>query len=158
MMPFRKFGGPVKSPFMKWLFLLIGAVGLTGCSSFHKEWRTANKAPVPANSIEGPWQGGWRSEQNGHHGALRCVVTKTSEGAFRAHYRATYAKIFHFTYVTTLNGRETNGVVALQGEADLGKLAGGVYTYQGTATSTHFHSAYSSKYDHGEYDMSRPTP
>jgi hypothetical protein len=129
---------------------------LTGCSSFHREWRAAIKQPIPANSIEGPWTGTWHSDQNGHHGSLRCVVTKTSDTSYRAHYRATYKSILHFSYVATLNAHETNGAVALKGEADLGKLAGGVYTYEGTATPTEFHSNYANKYDHGAYDLTRP--
>ena len=129
---------------------------LTGCSSFHNEWKAASKAPIPSNSIEGPWSGDWRSEVNGHHGSLRCVVTKTSDTTYRAHFRAHFLKIFRFTYAATLNGRETNGVVTLQGEANLGKLAGGVYKYDGKATPTEFHSTYASKDDHGAYQMKRP--
>jgi hypothetical protein len=138
------------------LLIAMGFMAFTGCSSFHKEWSAAVRAPISTNSIEGPWAGEWHSDKNGHRGSLRCVVTKTSDTTFRAHYRATYKKIVHFSYVATLNGRETNGVVALKGDADLGKMAGGVYTYEGTATPTEFHSTYSSKYDHGEYQMSRP--
>ena len=129
---------------------------LTGCSSFHNEWKAAMKAPIPSNSIEGPWSGDWRSDVNGHHGPLRCVVTKTSDSTYRAHFRAHYRKIIRFTYVAMLNGQETNGVVTLRGEADLGKLAGGIYKYEGNVTPTDFHSSYANKYDHGAYQMTRP--
>jgi hypothetical protein len=129
---------------------------LTGCSSFNKEWRAAAKAVPAPNSIEGRWEGEWRSEQNGHHGMLRAVVTKASTNTYRAHYKATYKSILHFSYVATLHGAETNGVVTLEGDADLGKLAGGVYTYKGTANSAKFESTYKSKYDHGQYEMNRP--
>ena len=138
------------------LFTTFATVVLTGCSSFHKEWKAAMNRPVPTNSIEGPWAGDWRSDKNGHHGSLRCVVTKTSETAYRAHFRAHFWKIFRYTYAATLNGTETNGVVALRGEANLGKLAGGVYKYEGKATPTDFQSNYESKYDHGHYQMARP--
>jgi hypothetical protein len=127
---------------------------LTGCSSFHKEWKQAATDTAP-KGIEGRWEGEWRSDKNGHHGALRCVVTQTSPTTYRAHYHAKYFKILRFAYVATLNGTETNGVVALQGEANLGKLAGGVYKYNGTATPTEFRSSYESKYDHGNYQMGR---
>jgi hypothetical protein len=129
---------------------------LTACSSFHNEWKAATKAAISANSIEGPWSGDWRSDVNGHHGSLRCVVAKTSETTYRAHYRAHFLKIFRFTYAATLNGHETNGVVTLEGEANLGKLAGGVYKYEGRATPTEFRSTYASKHDHGAYQMTRP--
>ena len=137
------------------LAMAVSLVGLTGCSSFHKEWKAATKAPIPTDSINGPWIGEWKSA-NGHHGSLKCVVTKASDTTYRAHYRARFLKIFRYTYAATLNGRETNGVVTLQGEADLGKLAGGVYKYEGTATPGEFKSSYSSKHDHGNYQLARP--
>jgi len=138
------------------LAIAAGLVGLTGCSSFHKEWKAAMKSPIPTDSIDGPWIGDWKSDANGHHGPLKCLVTKTSDRMYQAHYRAYYKKILRFTYVATLNGRETNGLVTLQGEADLGKLAGGVYKYEGKATPTEFRSSYECKYDHGKYQMMRP--
>jgi hypothetical protein len=150
-----------KQKIMRALSIGLGVLALivsTGCSSFHKEWKAATKAPVPANSIDGPWTGEWRSERNGHHGKLRCVMTKTSDTTYRAHFRANFFKICRFTYAATLTGRETNGVVALQGEANLGKLAGGVYKYEGRVTPTEFQSTYASKHDHGNYQMSRPVP
>ena len=138
------------------LLATVGLVGLTGCSSFHKEWKAAMKGPAPTNSINGPWIGDWKSDANGHHGSLKCVVTKTSDTTYRAHYRAHFWKILWYSYAATLNGNEKNGVVVLQGEADLGNLAGGVYKYEGTATPIEFRSSYSSKYDHGNYQMTRP--
>jgi hypothetical protein len=150
-----------KQKIMRALSIGLGVMALvlsTGCSSFHKEWKVATKSPVPANSIDGPWTGEWRSERNGHHGTLRCVMTKTSDTTYRAHFRAHFFKIFRYTYAATLTGCETNGAVALQGEADLGKLAGGVYKYDGRVTSIEFRSTYTSKHDHGNYQMSRPVP
>ena len=35
--------------------------------------------------------------------------------------------------------------------------AGGLYTYKGRATATNFFSTYSCKYDHGIFEMTRPT-
>jgi hypothetical protein len=34
-------------------------------------------------------------------------------------------------------------------------MAGGVYQYEGTTTANRFHSTYSSKYDYGDFEMSR---
>jgi hypothetical protein len=141
---------------MKILGIVAMGLLLTGCSSFHKEWSTALKTPPPANSIEGAWAGDWRSDKNGHHGSLKCVVTKNADATYRAHFRAHYMKILRYTYVATLNGSESNGVVNLKGESNLGKLAGGVYKYEGTATPTEFKSNYESKYDSGSYEMGRP--
>lgn len=128
---------------------------LTGCSSFHKEWKAATRAPIPAG-VNGPWQGEWRSDKNGHHGSLRCVLTQTSPTTFQAHFHAKYMKVLRYTYLATLTGRETNGVVQLEGSADLGKFAGGVYTYKSTVTPAQFDSSYECKWDHGKYQMRRP--
>lgn len=128
---------------------------MTGCSSFHKEWTAASKV-TSHTGIDGAWQGEWLSEHNGHHGSLKCVVTQTSPTTFRAHFRAKYMKVLRFTYVATLTGEETNGVVKLSGSADLGKMAGGVYTYEGSASPTEFRSNYKCKWDHGHYEMGRP--
>jgi hypothetical protein len=96
-------------------------------------------------------------EKNNHHGSLRAVITQTSTNTYRAHYRAKYMKILHFTYVATLNSTgQSNNIVTLEGSSNLGKLAGGIYTYKATATPTEFKSTYKSKYDHGHYEMTRP--
>lgn len=129
---------------------------LCGCSTFKKEWKAAGKNPAPAGGIEGRWEGEWRSDKNGHHGLLRCVVSQSSSNSYRAHFYAKFFKILHYTYVANLNGSETNGVVTLAGEANLGKLAGGVYTYKGLATDTNFQATYECKWDHGKFQMGRP--
>lgn len=131
------------------------ALSLTGCSSFHKEWKAASKAPIPSG-VNGLWEGEWRSEKNGHHGSLRCILEQTSPATFRAHFRAKYMKVLRYTYVATLTGQETNGVIHLKGSADLGKLAGGVYTYESTVTPAEFDSTYACKWDNGGYRMTRP--
>jgi hypothetical protein len=137
---------------------LLLMFGMSGCSSFHKEWKAAIKAPIPSGSIDGPWAGEWRSDVNGHYGSLRCVVTQTSDTTYRAHFRAHFWKIFRFTYVAALNGRQTNSGVKFEGEAKLPKWAGGVYRYDGISTATDFRSSYASKDDHGNYQLRRPAP
>jgi hypothetical protein len=129
---------------------------LTGCSTFHRDWEQATHGTANTDSINGAWTGNWHSDVNGHHGSLRCVVTQISPTTFRAHYRAHFLKVFRYTYLATLNGHETNGTYVLEGTANLGKLAGGVYTYKGAATQTNFTSTYASKYDHGSYELKRP--
>jgi hypothetical protein len=129
---------------------------MTGCSTFNKEWRAAAKTTPTPNSIQGRWTGEWRSQQNNHHGQLRAVITQTSPTTYRAHYKATYKTILHFSYIATLNATDTNSPIKLSGQADLRKLAGGIYKYEATATPTNFQSTYTSKYDHGHYEMTRP--
>ena len=107
-------------------------------------------------SIEGRWQGRWVSEGNGHHGNLRCLLTRESDDRYRARFRATYAKVFHFSYAVPLMVQPHQGGWEFSGEENLGKLAGGVYYYEGRASVTNFVSTYRSKYDHGIFELHRP--
>jgi hypothetical protein len=142
----------------KLLILSFTATILTGCSSFNRGWKRAAAAEaVPQDGILGRWEGSWRSEVNGHNGRLRCLVTRVNDTTYDARYHAKYKKIFSFGYSVPLQVEKANTAYRFKGEADLGKLAGGVYQYDGTANSTNFTSTYLSKYDHGYFQMQRPS-
>lgn len=128
---------------------------LCGCSSFNRAWKKAAKSVPVSEPFEGRWEGHWRSDKNGHNGKLRCIITEKN-GIYPAQFRATYMKIFRFSYTVPLEVSRTNDIWYFHSEADLGALAGGVYQYEGMATSNRFYSTYTSKYDHGYFEMSRP--
>jgi len=132
------------------------ALLLCGCSSFNRAWKQASRTPAPPDSIEGRWEGHWLSTANEHTGNLRCLITKEADGPYAARFRATYLKVLRFSYIVPLAVTRSNEVWHFHGEANLGKMAGGIYHYEGTTTPTHFHSTYQSKYDHGEFEMTRP--
>jgi hypothetical protein len=134
--------------------LLIGTLLGGGCTTFDHEWRKA--AEVAATGLEGRWQGIWHSDVNGHNGRLRCVITKTDQDIYRARFHANYRKVLSFGYTVPLRVERTANTFNFQGEAALGWLAGGVYHYDGHAETTNFFSNYSSKYDHGTFQMARP--
>jgi hypothetical protein len=147
------------------LFGLLGPVicGLslailtTGCRSFHRGWKAATAASPPASDISGPWDGSWLSDVNGHHGRLRCLVTRLDERHYRARYKATYRKILRFGYTVDMEiARPLNDRFQFNGKADLGWWGGGIYHYDGYATTTNLFSTYNSKYDHGTFQMKRP--
>jgi len=138
------------------LTLAMTALLLCSCSSFNRAWKQAGTATSPADSIEGRWDGRWVSAKNGHSGSLRCLIAKNEDGLYTARFRATYMKILRFSYTIPLAVIRSNEVWYFRSEADLGAMAGGVYEYEGMTTSTHFHSTYTSKYDHGDFQMSRP--
>jgi hypothetical protein len=127
-----------------------------GCSSFNREWKKASGNPTPTDPIAGRWDGHWVSDVNHHTGRLRCIVTSKSNDVFQAWFHATYQSIFTFGYTVELHTAETNRTVTFNGEANLGSFAGGLYKYEGHAEATNFFSTYSSKYDHGIFQMSRP--
>lgn len=132
------------------------ALFLCGCSSFNQAWKQAGQTPAPTDSIEGRWEGHWLSAANGHSGKLRCLITRPADGPYEARFHATYLKVLKFSYTVPLAITQSNEVWRLRGEADLGSLAGGVYRYEGTMTTTNHHSTYRSKYDHGNFEMTRP--
>ncbi|HEX5222727.1 MAG TPA: hypothetical protein VFZ59_24440 [Verrucomicrobiae bacterium] len=132
---------------------------LCGCCSFNRAWNKAGRTPPPADSIEGRWEGRWLSDHNGHTGKLRCVLTRVNGNhthTYTAYFRATYWKIFRYSYKADFPFERRDGVWHFKGSENLGWLAGGVYDYEGLVSSTNFHSTYRSKYDHGTFEMRRP--
>jgi hypothetical protein len=143
--------------------ILLGLLGFTGCSSFKREWKQtlAQPSPVPVSGITGPWEGTWLSDANGHQGPLRCLITQGTNGNYQAWFRAKYKKVITLSYAYTVSleaiQSDQDQNVVFSGEEDLGKLAGGVYRYEGKVNQTRFYSTYRCKYDHGTFQMSRPT-
>jgi hypothetical protein len=137
------------------LLVFIPAIALTGlgCSSFNREWKKV--APNPdASGLEGHWEGRWMSDVNHHHGRLRCIVSKDGDD-YRARFHAKYLKILGFGYTIPLKAEAADSGYKFHGEADLGSFAGGIYHYEGHADARNFLSTYSSKYDHGTFQMER---
>ena len=134
---------------------VIWLVLVAGCSSFNRDWKRAAIAPQMTNDVAGRWEGSWTSEKKGHHGGLRCLITPACDGVYNARFRAKFWKIFSFGYTAPLTVQHSNAVTRFTGQADLGKLAGGVYNYAGAVTGTNFHSTYESAYDHGHFRMTR---
>ena len=138
-------------------------LGVTGCSSFNREWREAEARPVQAQGITGLWEGRWKSEANGHHDKLRAIVTVADTNLYNVKFDAAFKHwltlfiTIHADYTVRMEaGPSTNGTVAFHGSENLGFLAGGLYTYEGRADATHFFSTYKSKYDWGTFEMKRP--
>lgn len=146
---------PVRSAGMALASVLVMLM-LCGCSNFSREWKRAARTPSPSGEMTGRWEGHWLSAANGHQGTLRCLVSAGTNGIHQARFKATYLKVMKFGYTVPLNVTRSNSHWHFQGEADLGKIAGGVYRYEGTTTTTNFHSTYRSKHDHGTFEMTRP--
>jgi hypothetical protein len=73
-----------------------------------------------------------------------------------AHFRARFWKIFAAGYSVPLTLTGTNGQYVFEGQADLGALGGGAYTYNGTVTPLAMESTYNCKRDHGTFVLRRP--
>jgi len=131
---------------------------ISACSSFNSDWKRAESLGPPPDDISGAWDGSWRSDADGHHGRLRCVMRKESEQLYQAEFRARFWKVFFYTYGVPFQVGRTNDEFAFHGASDLGRLVGGVYSYEGTATPTNFLANYRSRYDNGVFVLKRPTP
>jgi hypothetical protein len=136
--------------------LTVALAGLLGggCSTFNRDWR--NQAQAAHDELAGLWQGSWQSNANGHHGDLRCIVSPMQDSTFETRYRASYMGILRFEYSLPVDVEGSAGTYSFIGQADLGALAGGVYTYTGRVTGTSFRATYQCERDHGTFRMQRP--
>jgi hypothetical protein len=126
----------------------------SNCSHFRSEWEREGRGGVIV-SLSGRWVGEWISQANGHHGGLKCIISQAASNDIRACFHATYAKFLRVCYCTSLAVEENSGRYRLRGETDLGKLAGGIYRYEGEASAEEFLVAYSCQYDHGTFHLHR---
>ena len=112
--------------------------------------------PILPSRLDGAWDGSWQSERNGHHGRLRCLMTPTTEQEYRAHFDARFWKVLRYSYSVPLHVARAGEAFEFEGSADLGWLAGGLYSYRGHADGTNFFATYESAHDHGTFTMARP--
>ena len=131
---------------------------VSGCSGFHRAWKTEKfqSTTYASDALTGAWEGTWLSDVNGHNGRLRALITQNPDGTYHAWYHAKYKRILSFAYSVDMEAQEITGGHTFTGEADLGKLAGGVYSYEGTASDGLYNAHYDCKYDHGVFKMQRP--
>lgn len=132
---------------------------VTGCRSFHREWQQARHQPAPTDDLTGAWEGTWQNQNNTHQDRMRAVLTRTSPDTYQASFFAWYKRVLTFSYCTELRVERRDGAtVFFHGASDLGKLAGGIYRYEGHATPFQYFSTYDSKYDVGTFTLHRPEP
>lgn len=137
------------------VFLCLGLL-LSGCASrFNRAWREAGKRPT-GDLLAGRWDGSWRSEKHkGSGGRLRGVMIPVGKDRYRAEFKAHWL-VFSSTYTVDLRTQMRRGELHFQGEHDLGRLYGGIYSFIGRATPEHFRASYDSSYDRGIFEMTRP--
>jgi len=132
---------------------LLAAV-FSNAADFNRHWRLDDTKSVAETGVAYRWTGEWISETNGHRGALRCLLTQTSPTEYAANFYAVYAGVLRVCYSVPLHGRKNDKTLILEGDADIGRLAGGVYHYSGEATAQAFRCTYQCKYDRGIFEMS----
>ncbi|HZE97640.1 MAG TPA: hypothetical protein VE981_11485 [Planctomycetota bacterium] len=129
---------------------------LSACSTFDQDWQASQGF---ANGIEGRWEGSWTSDDNGHTGGLRCLVTRRADEGYDARYHATYSGwcgTLSFEYTVPMTVQPGPQGLQLHGSADLGWIAGGVYEYDGLVNVDRYYCNYQSDGDHGIFKLERP--
>jgi hypothetical protein len=130
----------------------ILAAVFSNASDFNRRWKQKDSQPT-AGGLPYRWEGQWISQTNGHHGALRCLLAQESPTNYSANFYAVYGGVLRVCYTVVLRGQRREDKLLLEGDADLGRLAGGNYHYAGEATVSAFRCAYECKYDRGAFEM-----
>ena len=136
--------------------LSVGLVLLgLGCSTFDRDWNSN----INTGGIEGRWVGRWHSDHNQHNDVLRCLITREEGSIYSTRFHAKYKLLgflpISFGYGLNMTVTEDNGQYQFQGQADLGKLAGGLYQYAGSGTNDQLQFDYRSPKDHGTFNLPR---
>jgi hypothetical protein len=145
------------------LIPLVATLAFSSCgiSSYSREFEKASAAmPRPPVNAEGPWQGTWKSDVNGHHGPLWAIVQPNADlpGHYDFRYRAGWGALRFGDYTHTTPARPgRDGSIELSGEM---VLPGGFGNYQveGRLTRDTFKATYRSAADHGTMTLQRPEP
>jgi hypothetical protein len=125
---------------------------------FQQAWSRARQHPDRPDQFGSGWEGEWISEENGHRGPLRCVLTRLDSARYEAQFHAVYARVLRVCYSVVLAAQPSGERIRLQGETDLGCLAGGVYQYEGDMDASHLVCRYRCRYDHGTFNLKACQP
>jgi len=121
------------------------------CRDFNGLWENTRVHAVEA--VARRWEGEWVSAATGHRGRLRCVVEPQSEATWKMWFRGEYAGVFRACYSTDFAVVLGGDRWTFNGGSNLGPLAGGAYTYAGSATLEKLTCEYRSAKDHGEFRL-----
>ncbi|MBS0210338.1 MAG: hypothetical protein JSS27_15440 [Planctomycetes bacterium] len=139
------------------LLLAMTVLAQSGCAPLPRFMRQCSAAAARSNGMDpaGCWSGYWASHKSSHKGCLKGSITHCGGPHYRVKFHATFFKFFSYAYETTLTVTEQDGVYHFTGQHDLGRLAGGVYYYDGTIQGNEFRATYRCCKDHGVFIMQR---
>ena len=142
----------------RFLLLLVFSF-LTSCgSSYHADFRKSKNQEPLKTSIEGAWKGTWKSEVNGHHGSLWCIVTenKKSPNLWDFRYRAGWGVLQFGDYLHPVPTQlDRKGNLPVDAQMTLPNNFG-TYSVKGLLTPNEFNLRYQGRGDHGTMTLSRP--
>ena len=136
---------------------VLALLVVAGCgTTFDRDWESAPKAE---NGLEGAWDGTWLSDENGHTGPLRCIITRREDRGFDARYFAGYGWFifwFGFEYTIPTTAVADGNAWLLRGSAMLDSwIAGGLYEYEARVEQDEYVASYRSSFDRGIFRMKR---
>jgi hypothetical protein len=137
------------------ILVVVSLALLTGCSTFNPDWKSIAQSSPVDSGLEGRWKGIWHSDATGHEGDLRCIISRDETDTLLARYHAKYGGFLTFEYKMPMSLQREGDTYRFAAQADLGWLAGGLYEYEGTVVGDAFNSTYTSKSDHGTFQMQR---
>ncbi len=141
---------------------ILASVFLASCSSYQGDFRAATKkfkeTSKPASTLSGPWKGTWKSEANGHHGPLWCMVSQDAKdpSLWNFRYRAGWG-IFKFgDYTHQVKTQPTlSGNMPVRGKMTLPNNFG-TYAVEGSINRDRFNLRYKGNGDKGTMALTRP--
>ncbi|MEX2559746.1 MAG: hypothetical protein WD403_07515, partial [Pirellulales bacterium] len=125
--------------------LLVALAASSGCSvlsGFGRDWRSCACHSSESGRPDGCWEGCWKSHCTGHNGKLKAIIRQQGEDSYCARFHGTFFKVLPFEYSVRLNAHTEGDHYRLQGSKDLGRLAGGVYRFEGQADGQDFVAHY----------------
>ena len=142
-------------------FGILATLLLASCSSYQRDFGTSVKEYRPVikrkPSPAGPWKGTWKSEVNGHHGPLWCMIAKdeTLPDTYNFRYRAGWGVLQFGDYTHRIATKEKNGILPLNHSMTLPKNFG-TYRIKGQVSPTLFKCHFEGNGDKGTMILQRP--
>lgn len=126
----------------------------------------AQEKPAPKRpNVAGTWTGSWELYSPPVPGAtpgktlippmpIEAKVVEQPDGKWQATFEGDAGGVYKYTI--KMLGRQAGGVILFQGTADLGPKDGGVYDWIGRATEKEFVGFYTSEGHTGTFRLARP--
>lgn len=131
---------------------------LISCSSYQRDFKDATETFQAGTSPAGPWKGTWKSDVNGHHGPLWCMISKDDQAPQTWHfrYRAGWGALQFGDYKHSIDTTlKPNGILPLDSSMTLPNNFG-TYAVKGSITPTRFNVRFTGNGDRGTMFLSRP--
>lgn len=144
---------------MRFLPVLLLLCLLPSCvSRYERDFRKAAEGQAASpTKVTGPWIGEWRSEANGHHGPLWCMVSEAGSGQYDFRYRAGWGQLQFGDYTHRVNATPAgDGSLPFSGSLDLPGGVG-VHEVKGVLKPNSFDARFQSERgDRGTMILRRP--